>query len=268
MGLGVEQAMGRVTDLRVALPAPPSRRFLLGAGGGGLVAISAAALSRLAAAAEREADPFPATVGPVRLPATSITLAAARMAREASPPFLYNHCLRTFVFGALLAANDRLKYDAEMILVAASLHDLGLVERYASKDLPFEMDGADAAKAFLAARGVKDARAEMVWNAIALHTSALSAHQPAQVGLVGAGAGADVFGGGLKTLKAEHVAACLAAFPRLGFKVGFQKLLVDYCHRKPRAQVGTWTDAFCRVHAPEAHYPDIDRGLAASPYTE
>ena len=56
------------------------------------------------------------------------------------------------------------------------------------------MDGADAAKAFLVERGATETRAELVWNAIALHTSMLVEHAAPQVALVGNGAGIDVFG--------------------------------------------------------------------------
>jgi hypothetical protein len=44
--------------------------------------------------------------------------------------------------------------------------------------------------------------------------------------------------------------------------------LIAYCIKKPRAQVGTWTDAFCRSHVPDYHFPSIDERLANSPFAE
>ena len=172
--------------------------------------------------------------------------------------------MRTFLFGALLAERDRVVYDQEMIFVAAVMHDLGLTRRYASAEQPFEMDGADAAKAFLVSRGVSEARAELVWNAVALHTSMLVEHQPAQVALVASGAGADVFGSQLSTLSRERVRAVVGAFPRLSFNTEFRDLLVDHCHRKPLAQYGTWLDGFCRVHNQSVQYPDLESRLLSA----
>jgi len=211
---------------------------------------------------------LPREVAGIRVPGSSLAVAAADLGRAACPAFLFNHCMRTFLFGALLAERDRVSYDREMIFVAAVLHDLGLTRAYASGEQPFEVDGADAAKAFLVSRGVTEARAELVWNAVALHTSVLVEHQPPQVGLVGDGAGADVFGSQLGTLPAERVRTIVAAFPRRSFSTEFRDLLVDHCQRKPFSQGGTWLDGFCRVHNPAVKYPDLESRLLSAPVGE
>lgn len=240
-------------------PAPDLvRRFVVAALAGCAVSVSAPALARIAAQSPTR---LPARVADIPLPDSPLATSAVDLARTACPPFLFNHCMRTYLFGALLAERDRLPYDREMIFIAASLHDLGLTRRYASAEQPFEMDGADAAKAFLVSRGVSDSRAELVWNAVAMHATVLVDHQPAQVGLVGDGAGADVFGSELRTLPPERVRAVLAAFPRLSFNTEFRDLLVDHCHRKPFAQHGTWLEGFCRQHNPAVQYPDLETRL-------
>src|SRR5262249_30200334 len=150
-----------------------------------------------AAAAEPSAPALPKDVGGVAIPDTAIARAAAATAKAACPEHLYNHCIRTYLFGALVARREKIDFDPEIIFVAAAMHDLGLIERYSTPRQPFEMDGADAAKAFLDQHGVKGPRAEIAWNAIAMHTSPLSAHQAAQVQLVGGGAGVDVYGSGI-----------------------------------------------------------------------
>jgi hypothetical protein len=226
--------------------------------GAATVSVSAKILAGLSAQPPMS---LPSEVGGVRLPHSSLATAAADLARATSPEFLFNHCMRTFLFGALLAERDGVTYDREMIFIAAGLHDLGLTKSYSTESQPFEIDGANAAKAFLVARGVSEARSELVWNAVALHTSMLVEHQPAQVGLVGSGAGADVFGSDLSTLPRERVSAILSAFPRLSFNTEFRDLLVDHCHRKPLAQRGTWLDAFCRLHNPSVRYPDLETRL-------
>ncbi len=195
-------------------------------------------------------------------------MAALQLARANIPPLLFNHSVRTFLFGTLLEQADGVETDHEMLLVASAFHDFGLVAKYASVGQPFEMDSADAAKRFLDERGVPAPKVELVWRAIAMHTSALVAHEAPQVSLVGAGAGADVFGSGLARLPPGAMEEILHAFPRLGFKAGFEALLTDYCHRKPRAQAGTWTDAYCRAHSPGVNFPSIERRIETSPFAD
>ena len=55
---------------------------------------------------------------------------------------------------ALLAERDHVAYDQEMLFVGATLHDLGLTTKYATPEHSFEMDGADAAKAFLVSEAI------------------------------------------------------------------------------------------------------------------
>jgi hypothetical protein len=244
------------------------RRFLLASAGGAFAAIAPEALLRLGRAAAAEAPALPREVGGVAIPDTPVARAAAAMAREACPEHLYNHCIRTFLFGALAARRDKIAFDAEIIFTAAALHDLGLIERYSTLRQPFEMDGADAAKAFLEQHGVTGARAELAWRAIAMHTSPLVAHESLQTGLVGSGAGLDVYGGGLHELPPGAVQAILAAFPRRGFRQGFPELLTQLCQRKPFAQVGTWTDAYCRAHTHGVAFPEIDKRMDAFPFPD
>ena len=204
---------------------------------------------------------LPKEVAGIRLPDTALALSAADLARAACPLFLFHHCMRTFVFAGLLAERDHVAYDPELVFIAATLHDLGLTRRYASAEHSFEMDGADAAKEFLTSKGVSEARAELVWNAIAMHTSMLVEHQAPQVGLVGSGAGADVFGTDISSLAQDRVQRVVEAFPRLSFNTAFRDMLVDHCHRKPYAQRGTWLDAFCRVHNPGVQYGDLENRI-------
>ena len=50
-------------------------------------------------------------------------------------------------------------------------HDLGLVEGHRSDNERFEVDGANAATAFLKPYGLSDDDIEQVWLSIALHTT-------------------------------------------------------------------------------------------------
>ncbi len=211
---------------------------------------------------------LPAAVAGVRLPLTPLALDAAVLARASQPTFLYHHCLRTYVFGALLAHSRAIEFDEEAIFIAACLHDIGLTERYQSEDEPFEVDSAREAKQFLAEHHVLEPKSELICDAIAFHTSALASLRAPQVSLVGVGAGADVFGSRLKTLPPAQVDEVVAAFPRAGFKAEFRRTLIGYCTRKAGAQIGTWTDAFCRAHVPGYKFPDLEERLMGSPFKD
>lgn len=73
------------------------------------------------------------------------------------------------------------------------LHDLGLTERFANTTHRFEIAGAEAAKLFLSEQGWTDARIDIVWDAIALHSTVRIAQMKRpEIALVQAGAGLDV----------------------------------------------------------------------------
>jgi HD domain len=241
------------------------RAFLVALVGGAAWVVRESTLARAGSAAARS---LPGAVAGIAIPATSLAQAAADLAAGASPEFLFNHCVRTYLFGALLAPSPAAGYDAEIAFVASALHDLGLIERYSSADEPFEIDGADAAQRFLRQRGFSRVKSEIVWDAIAMHASALAARKGPEVQLVARGAGTDVFGGRLHLLAPQAVAAVLEHYPRLRFNAQFEGLLLEYCQRKPLAQTGTWTDELCRSHVHGVAFPTIEQGLKASPFPE
>jgi hypothetical protein len=108
------------------------------------------------------------------LPDSEICSTALRLTADVSPPFLTNHCVRSYLFGRELAAAKGLRsdidYDDELFFLACILHDLGITD-YALGDQRFEVDGADAAARFLRERSVPEDRVTTVWQSIALHTS-------------------------------------------------------------------------------------------------
>lgn len=77
----------------------------------------------------------------------------------------------------------------------------GLTEFYASKDLRFEVDGAEAARTFLLEHGRSEEDACTVWLAIALHTTPeVPLHLAPEVAAVALGVKTDVLGIGLDEL--------------------------------------------------------------------
>jgi hypothetical protein len=75
---------------------------------------------------------LPRELGGVTIPDSKLAQAAALLAWEAYPQFLYNHALRTYVFVSLQLLRLQKTYDAELAFVACALHDVGLTSHYVS----------------------------------------------------------------------------------------------------------------------------------------
>lgn len=166
-------------------------------------------------------------------PDTEICIAAMELARDHSPPFLFNHVMRTYAFGRDAAAMQGAQYDQEMFFLGAVLHDLGLVEKFIGEGR-FEIDGADAAADFLSRRGYSDKKIAVIWDAIALHTTPVvpQRKQP-EIALVQLGAGIDVGGIPRSLVTPESVEIILAEYPRLGFKKAMLEAMGAVVRRKP-----------------------------------
>ncbi|MFC3079034.1 HD domain-containing protein [Phenylobacterium terrae] len=212
---------------------------------------------------------LPKSVAGVAVPDTAAAKAAARLCAEHSPGFLYNHCLRTYAFGRLLMARQGMACDAELTFIASALHDLGLLEPFMTPTQRFEVDGADAARAFALEHGFSDAEADVVWDAIALHTSpGIAVRKQAEIAFVHIGAGADVCGLGMSLISPDDVAEVLDAWPRLQCKTQFHRLMLEVCRRKPQAQALTFTAELGRAHIHGFACPTFEQLMAAAPFDE
>jgi hypothetical protein len=166
-------------------------------------------------------------------PTSPISLAAADLARQASPPFLFNHGARTFAWAVMIADKDRVAYDRELLYVGAILHDLGLTEAY---DGPrcFENEGAAAAAAFARDQGWDAVRAERLAEAIRLHMHPRVVPEDGAEGyLLGEATGCDCRGHRAGELDPAAVAEVVAGIPWLDFTDGFIALCEDQARRKP-----------------------------------
>ena len=117
----------------------------------------------------------------IKVPDTVLVRDAIDLSRSASEPFLFNHVMRSWLFGVLLSESAERAPDAELLAVATILHDLGLTDRYTAENR-FEVDGANAARSFLKGRGISTQQMQVVWDAIALHTTrSIALHKEPEV---------------------------------------------------------------------------------------
>jgi hypothetical protein len=208
----------------------------------------------------------------IKIPDTALCCAAVDLLEASSPEWLCTHCLRTYVFGSLAVRGlGRSVADEEAAFCAAVLHDLGLVPPY-RRDNRFEVDGADAARAFCATHQVSPERADVVWQAIALHTSpGIPTRLAAEIALVHLGAGLDFLGLGLDKVPPALVEELLENYPRLNFKTEFRNLLFEHCRHNPAAQIRTWTDDVARTAGCTLHgqpIPTASQIMSTAPFRE
>ncbi len=175
-------------------------------------------------------------VSAIPFPDSSVALAANQLVLEASPPFLYYHCVRTYVFAHVLGSRERLHYDQELLYLGALLHDLGLTERFDDMH-PFEIAGANAARTFLLEQKFPAEKAEVVHQAIALHLLVEAEQQRPEIALVHFGAIMDARGYRLEEVPSEVVHQILETYPRLGFKQAFAEALMAQARKKPTSAV-------------------------------
>lgn len=150
-------------------------------------------------------------------------------------------------------------FDIEVHAVAALLHDLGWDQTphspFISPDRRFEVDGAIASREFLhhhqanasgdgqlAAEDVTrqwdHRRTQLVWDAIALHTTpTIFPYKESEVRVVGQGILMDFEGPAYGVTEAEY-AAVAAQFPRAGFREGVNQTFVWLCASKPQTTYG------------------------------
>src|SRR6201984_3179981 len=141
--------------------------------------------------------------------------------------------MRSWLFVVLLAEGAKPAPDPELLAVSAILHDLGLTDRYSALER-FEVDGANAAGSFLKERGIPAHQIQLVWDAIAPHTTrSIALHKEPEVAMTHSGIAMDVIGAGLNVIPQEKVRAILAGFPRLSMKKQFQDRLCSLVRQKP-----------------------------------
>jgi hypothetical protein len=207
-------------------------------------------------------------VAGIRLPDSALARRAVELASRVSPEVVFTHVMRTFVFGSLVGRAQGLRYDEELFFLAAVLHDLGLSAEFRSAER-FEVAGADAADRFLKDQGVAEDRREIIWDAIALHTSVgIASRKRPEIALVHLGAGVDVIGLALDKLPPELVEQTIAALPRHDFKRAFIATFIEVIGQAPNSATMTWLSEFANHHVPGAACPGFVSMVNHAPFRE
>jgi hypothetical protein len=204
-------------------------------------------------------------VAGIQMPDSALAREVTQFVREVSSQLLFDHSRRVFLWASLQGEARGLKFDPELLYVGAMFHDVGLTEGHRSADERFEIDGANAARAFLAQRGVPEEQITTVWDSIALHTTPGIPHykQP-EVWLVTLGVEYDVLGLHFDALSPEQRAEVVAAHPRMGFKRGIVEAFFEGMRDKPETAFGTMNTDILEAKLPGYVRPNFCDSIANS----
>jgi hypothetical protein len=203
------------------------------------------------------------------IPDSVLAKEATDILREHSSELLFNHSIRVYLFAAEQGRQRKLRFDPELLYVAAAFHDLGLIRKFSSPDERFEVDGANAARQFLSTHNIAEDQVQIVWEAIALHTTpGIPKYMRPEVALLNTGVLLDVLGVGFDQFPAELREEIVARYPRVNFKKGFiQEYFAGFAH-KPASTYGTVNAAVCQHFIPGFKSPSAVDLIAASPFPD
>ena len=205
----------------------------------------------------------------LRIPDSVLAKEATGLLREHATDLLFNHSVRVYLFAAEQGRQRRLQFDAELLYVSAAFHDFGLLEKFASPDQRFEVDGANAARQFLVTHKVPEEQIEIAWEAIALHTTpGITQYMRSEIALLYSGVGLDVLGRGFDQFPSELRERIVAEYPRKHFKGGFIKEYFAGFAHKPGTTYGTVNGSICERLIPGYKAPNACDLIAASPFPD
>jgi HD domain len=203
------------------------------------------------------------------IPNSLLSKEATDILREYSTDLEFNHSMRVYLFGAEQGRQQKLRFDPELLYIAAAFHDLGLLKKFSSPNERFEVDGANAVRQFLTTHNVPEEQVRTAWEAIALHTTrGVTQHMRPEVALLHSGVDLDVLGIGIDQFPSELRDEIVARYPRKNFKERFiQEYFLGFAH-KPETTFGTVNQSICERFIPGYKFPNTVDVMAASPFPD
>lgn len=173
----------------------------------------------------------------IGLPDSADARRAGDLLNSLSPPWLVNHCMRTWLLGAMLAQAGRIRFDEELFFIASALHDLGLTAQHQCDEgcaACFAVQGAREAEKFAEQAGWPVERRHRLSEAISLHLNIrVALRHGAEAHLLHEGAALDVIGARMHEFSKESLQSVLDRYPRLGFKENMAAAMKKQAAAKP-----------------------------------
>jgi hypothetical protein len=168
------------------------------------------------------------------IPETAATRTAGEVLRRYAGPAMVHHAERASLFAAAYGVLTGVGFDAELLRVAALLHDLGLEEPFDSHRLPFEEAGGHVAWVFGAGAGWDPHRRDRLGEIVVRHMwDDVDPAADPEGHLLERATSLDVSGRRLEEWPADLRTEVLAAWPRLDLAERFAACFADQAARKP-----------------------------------
>jgi hypothetical protein len=195
----------------------------------------------MARVASSESSTKSSTIVGVSIPDSKLAQEITELVRDTETALLFDHSSRVYYWGALAGQRRGLRFDPELLYAGAMFHDMGLTPKHASAHERFEVNSANAARDFLRSHGIAEREIEIVWAAIALHTTpGIPPHIHPVIALVTAGVEMDVLGTAFSEFTDVEREAVVRAHQRPGrFKEEIIQAFYDGFHDKPETTFGT-----------------------------
>lgn len=198
---------------------------------------------------------------------TPLIAGAMEYARTHSEPFLFNHAVRSWLFAVRLGQLQGVPHDAEVVAVGTLLHDLGLTNSFTGPKR-FEIEGADAARAFAREQGLDDRQVQLIWDSVALNsTPSIGLQKEPEVALCTAGIGVE-FGFQYDRIPPKEMKSILDAFPRLEMKRRFTDSVCHIVKTKPETTYDNFAGDFGERFVPGYQRPSTVDFLMNAPFEE
>jgi hypothetical protein len=182
---------------------------------------------------------------------TPVVSNAMEYAQTHSEPYLFNHAVRSWLFA-----------------VSSLLHDIGLTTGFAGPRR-FEIEGADAARAFGRGQGLDERRLQLIWDSVALNsTPSIGMYKEPEVAICTAGVVLDFGGPQYDQISPDEMNSILAAFPRLGMKRCFTDAVCEVVKTKPQTTYDNFARDFGERFVPGYTRPSTVDFLMNAPFPE
>jgi hypothetical protein len=147
---------------------------------------------------------------------------------------LVNHCLRSYLWAASYGQAHQIGFDAELLYVAAMLHDLGLEAEFDNVTLPFETAGGHVAWVYAAGAGWPAARRQRAAEIVIRHMDdSIDPEIDPEGYLLATATSLDISGRRPEAWPDELRREVVSEHPRLDLGTEFLRCFEDQARRKP-----------------------------------
>ncbi|MEV5966093.1 HD domain-containing protein [Kribbella sp. NPDC051952] len=169
----------------------------------------------------------------IEIPETAAAAAALEVAAGYESAALLSHSRRVYVWAAAYGEDHGIRYDAELLFVAAMFHDISLAPEFDSHTVSFEEAGGHVARVFAAGAGWSLERRERLGQVIVRHMwPDVEVADDPEGHLISRAAAVDIVGKGIDDFSPAFRADVLKHFPRLGLTEEFLACFQAQADRK------------------------------------